>query len=175
MQIGEKIRNERNLLKMTLEQLAKKIGISKMTLHRIETGKTSPSIACLGDLCEALKKPLSAFIDEDRGFIRIIRRKNQFVLASNSLRSRIVAPRGALNSAKGNLAINYVETKDGAEVEIHRNKGFEWVFQMEGRSVFYYDKKKYIANPGDVFFYDGRRPHAVRYYGNNKFILISFK
>ncbi len=175
MKIGEKIRHERNLLGMTLEQLAKKVGISKMTLHRIETGKTSPSIACLGDLCEALKKPLSAFIEEDHGFMRIIRKKDQFVLASNSLRSRIVAPRGALNSGKGNLAINYVETKDGAEVETHRNKGFEWVFQMEGRTVFYYDKKKYIANPGDVFFYDGRRPHAVKYYGNNKFILISFK
>ena len=45
MELGQRIRNERKMMNMTLEKLAKKVGISKMTLHRIETGKTSPSIA----------------------------------------------------------------------------------------------------------------------------------
>jgi transcriptional regulator with XRE-family HTH domain len=175
MEIGEKIRHERNLLSMTLEQLAKKVGISKMTLHRIETGKTSPSIATLGDISQVLQKPISSFIDEENGFIRIIRKKEQFTLASNSLRSRILSPRGSINVPNGSLAINYVEAKGGTELKVHKNKGFEWVFQISGKSVFYYDKKKYISNPGDVFFYDGRRPHAVKYYGKNKFVLISFK
>ena len=155
MEIGEKIRYERNLLKMTLEELAKKVGISKMTLHRIETGKTSPSIATLGDISQVLQKPISSFIDEENGFVRIIRKKWQFTLVSNNLRSRILSPRGSINVPNGNLAINYVEAKGGTELKVHKNK--------------------YISNPGDVFFYDGRRPHAVKYYGKNKFVLISFK
>jgi transcriptional regulator with XRE-family HTH domain len=175
MKIGEKIRKERNLLKMTLEQLAQKVGISKMTLHRIETGKTSPSIAVLGDISQALQKPISSFIDEDHGFIRIIRKKEQFTLESGNLRSKILSPRGSINVENGNFAINYVEAKNGTELKVHKNKGLEWVFQISGKSAFYYDKKKYIANTGDVFFYDGRRPHAVKYYGKNKFVLISFK
>lgn len=42
--IGAKIRSERNRLGLSLEVLAKKVGVSKMTLQRIETGSTSPSI-----------------------------------------------------------------------------------------------------------------------------------
>ena len=42
--IGAKIRSERNRLGLSLEVLAKKVGVSKMTLQRIVTGSTSPSI-----------------------------------------------------------------------------------------------------------------------------------
>lgn len=176
MDLGQKIRDERKRANMTLEHLAQKVGVSKMTLHRIETGKTSPSIACLGDIAQALQKPLRSFIEEDEGFLKITRKKDQFSFENRNLRARNIFPRGSLSSANpAGMAINYVEAKDGAEVETHTNKGFEWVFQISGKSIVHYDDKKYIAEAGDVFFYDGRRPHSVRYQGRNKFLLISFK
>lgn len=176
MDIGQKVRDERKKMKMTLEHLAKKVGISKMTLHRIETGKTSPSIACLGDIAQALRRPLTSFIDEDRGFIKITRKKDQFSFDNDKLKARNILPRGSISPENlGSIAVNYVEAKDGAGIETHTNKGFEWVFHISGKTILYYDSKKYVSHPGDVFFYDGRRPHSVKYYGKNKFLLISFK
>ncbi len=176
MDLGQKIRNDRKKSNMTLEQLAQKVGISKMTLHRIETGKTSPSIAMLGDIAQALEKPLVSFIEEDAGFLKITRKDDQFIFEGDTISARNILPRGSLNSVDvKNMAINYVEAKNGAEIKTHTNKGFEWAFQMSGQSLVYYDGKKYISNPGDVFFYDGRKPHSVKYKGENKFMLISFK
>ena len=176
MDLGQRIRNERKMMNLTLEQLSRKIGISKMTLQRIETGKTSPSIAILGDLAEALHTPITNFIEENSGFIKITRKKDQFSVDSDNLVATNVFPRRSFNSVKiDSLAINYVEASNGAEVKTHTNKGFEWVFQITGKSVFDYDGKEFVSNPGDVFFYDGNKPHSVKYKGKNKFLLISFK
>ena len=161
---------------MTLEHLAKKVGISKMTLHRIETGKTSPSIACLGDIAQALQEPITSFIDEDRAFIKVIRKMDQFIFEGDKLKARNIFPRGSLSSMNAsNIAINYVEAEDGAKIETHSNKGFEWVFQITGKAILTYGEKEYVSKSGDVFFYDGRQTHAVQYKGKNKFLLISFK
>jgi transcriptional regulator with XRE-family HTH domain len=176
MDLSQKIREERKKSNMTLEQLAKKVGISKMTLHRIETGKTSPSIAILGDIAQALDRHLTSFIDEDIGFIKITRKNDQFIFESEALKARNLLPRGSLNSVTaGNIAVNYVEAENGQEIAEHTNKGFEWVYQISGKTIFHYDGKRCLSNPGDVFFYDGKRPHSAKYKGKNRFLLISFK
>lgn len=176
MQIGERIRKERTARGLSLAQLAKMVGVSKMTLHRVETGKTSPSIALLGDLAQALEKSLTGLLeDETQGFIQILAKKEQFTFNDGQLKARILFPRQRIKAENGTMAINYVECKSGGKIEAHRNQGMEFVFQLSGTSVFNYDGKEYIARPGDVFFYDGRRPHSVEYRGDNKFILISFK
>jgi len=176
MKLGEKIRIERKKDKMTLVDLAKVVGISKMTLQRIETGKTSPSIAILGDIAQALQMPITNFIEEDANSIKIFRKDQQLSIVGDNIKARNIFPRSPLSSLKAeSMAVNYVEAKPGAEVEKHSNNGFEWVLQLTGKSELIYDGKEYIANEGDVFFYNGRRPHSVKYYGRNKFLLISFK
>jgi len=176
VELGEKLRRERKSLKLTLEEVARKAGISKMTLHRIEKGISSPSVAVLGDISQVFRKSIESFIEEEDVDIRISKLKDQFFQEGKDLKSRILCTRGSLKIPKdASLAIYYVEAKEGAEVPMHRNRGFEWVFQICGKCEFYYNKKKYISEPGDVFFYDGRKPHSVKYIGENHFVLISFK
>ena len=50
LKVGPKIRAERKHLGLSLEAPAQKVGVSKMTLQRIETGSTSPSIVVLGSI-----------------------------------------------------------------------------------------------------------------------------
>ena len=176
MDLGQKIRFERKKKKMSLEALSKSACISKMTLQRIETGKTSPSIAVLGDIAQALGTPITSFIEENQRSIRIVKKKDQFAITGDDLFARNIFPRAPLSTLNAeSMAINYVEAKSGAVVKTHTNNGFEWVFQISGNSVLIYDGEEYIANEGDVFFYDGRHPHSVKYKGKNKFLLISFK
>jgi transcriptional regulator with XRE-family HTH domain len=53
--VGLRIRAVRKMSGLTLKQLAQKIHISPITLHRIETGKRSPSVAVLSEIAENLK------------------------------------------------------------------------------------------------------------------------
>ena len=64
-EIGTKIRTERKKGGLTLEQLARKVGISAITLQRIETGKSSPSVIVLYQIANAVNRPMFSFFEEE--------------------------------------------------------------------------------------------------------------
>ena len=64
--VGSKIRAERRRLGFSLEQLSKRVGVSKGTLHRIETGVTSPSLILLSEISRHLKRPVDSLIREGK-------------------------------------------------------------------------------------------------------------
>lgn len=175
MGLGERIRRERRAKGMGLAQMARLVGVSKMTLHRVETGKTSPSIALLGDIAQALEKPLVGLIQEEpQKFLRIKRKKEQPAFNEGLLKGRVLLERQKIRAEEGTMAVHYVEAKPGSKVDLHSNDGYELVLHLSGQTSFVYDGKEYTAGPGDLFFYDGRHPHSCLYNGS-KFILISFK
>ena len=63
-QIAERIRQIRKTKGLTLEQLGKKIGISRGMLSRLETNRSSPPIATLAKIAQGLEVPISLFFEE---------------------------------------------------------------------------------------------------------------
>ena len=57
--IGNKIRYYRNENKMTQDDLAKKVGVTRQTIGMIENGKFNPSLALCIAICKALGKTLN--------------------------------------------------------------------------------------------------------------------
>ena len=76
-EIGIKIRIERKKSGLSLEQLAQKVGISAITLQRIETGKSSPSVITLSEIANAVNKSIFSFLEEKGKPLIHIRRKEQ--------------------------------------------------------------------------------------------------
>lgn len=65
MNLGEKIREKRKLRRMTQKALSEQSGVSISFISDIEKGRTSPSIATLLKICEALDlPPYLLFLDE---------------------------------------------------------------------------------------------------------------
>lgn len=64
MEIGKKLRELRLLNQLTLEELAGRCELSKGFLSQVERDLTSPSIATLEDILEALGSSLSEFFAE---------------------------------------------------------------------------------------------------------------
>lgn len=54
IEIGKKIRERRNTLRITQPHLAEMAGISESTLHRIENGKANPTIKVLNQIVDIL-------------------------------------------------------------------------------------------------------------------------
>jgi len=90
-EIGTKIRIERKKNGLTLEQLAKRVGISPITLQRIETGKSSPSVVLLSEIAQTLNKPIASFFEIDKSLVHITR-QNQRNISNRMLKIKIVWP-----------------------------------------------------------------------------------
>ena len=79
MDIGNKIKQLRIQKGLTLEELASRSELTKGFLSQLERNLTSPSIATLNDILEALGTSLSEFFKEAKEE-KIVFRKNDFFL-----------------------------------------------------------------------------------------------
>jgi transcriptional regulator with XRE-family HTH domain len=157
--MGTKIRNERNRLGLSLEALARKVGISKMTLHRIETGMTSPSVITLTEISYHLKKPIESLIRDGDPKVVVIKKAEQDNIMDPESGIRVLAPRGLITDR---ITLTSAELKKGYAIETHVNHGFEWAFLIKGKAVVTVAGKEYLMQAGDCIFYDAHFPHSIR-------------
>ena len=61
--LGKRIRDERLLLRLTIEQLAEMVGITQQHLQRVETAHSVPSLSKLLDIADVLGVPVQKLFD----------------------------------------------------------------------------------------------------------------
>lgn len=170
--LGVKIRSERKKCGLTLEQLAKKVSISPITLHRIETGKSSPSVVLLSEIASHVKKPVYSFFeDENEPFIHI-KRKEQHSISSPTLGVKLIGPQ---NMVKDGITVTYSELRKGKTIDPHTNRGREFAFLIEGQCDFTLDGKSYLLERGDSFSFDAKLEHSLSALEESKFFGIYIK
>jgi transcriptional regulator with XRE-family HTH domain len=127
--VGTKIRIERKKVGLTLKELAEKVGISTITLQRIETGKSSPSVVLLSEIAHHLQKSILSFIELqkiDKPFFHI-ERHNQRIISSPALKIKIIGPRRMISD---NIVVTYGELKKGKTIDPHTNPGLEFAYNI---------------------------------------------
>ena len=67
IQVGDRLREIRLKLRLSLRELAKQSGLNVNTLSLIENGRTSPSVSTLQQLGQSLQVPITAFFETDHG------------------------------------------------------------------------------------------------------------
>lgn len=67
--IGSLLRQKRKEKKWSLDELADKTGVSKLTLGKIERGETNPSLAVMWRIADGLAIPLSALFLPEQGVL----------------------------------------------------------------------------------------------------------
>jgi transcriptional regulator with XRE-family HTH domain len=157
-EIGRKIRIERKKSGLTLEQLAKKVGISLITLQRIETGKSSPSVVLLSEIAQRLNKSIYSFLGERREPFIHIKHRNQRFMSSPMLKIKLIGPRQMIAD---NIVVTYGELKKGKTIDPHTNRGVEFAYNIEGKCEIKLDSKSYILEAGDSISFNARLKHSV--------------
>jgi transcriptional regulator with XRE-family HTH domain len=156
--IGAKIRIERKRLGLSLEALARKVGISKMTLHRIEGGATSPSVITLTEISFHLKQSVESLIGEGDPKVVLLPRKQQDTIMDPESGIRVLAPRGLISDR---VTITTADLEKGLAIEPHKNHGFEWAYVIRGKADVTVGGKKYRIQTGDAIFYDAHFMHSI--------------
>ncbi len=170
--IGAKIRTERNRLGLSMEALARKVGISKMTLHRIETGNTSPSVITLTEISFHLKQPIESLIKEGEPKVVLIERNRQDTIMDPESGIRVLAPRGLISDR---MTITAAELEKGVAIEPHSNRGFEWAYLIKGRAVVTVADKEYQITAGDAIFYDAHFTHSIKVKERTQYVGLFLK
>jgi len=165
--IGKKIRAERNRLGLSLDTLSKKVGISKMTLHRIETGTTSPSIIALSEISFHLKQPIESLMREGDAKAVLLKKSQQDTVLDPESGIRVVAPKGMISDR---ITITHAELEKGVVINTHTNKGFEWALLFEGEAVVKVRDKNFPMKGGDAIFFDAHFPHSIRVQEKIKYV-----
>lgn len=157
MEIGNRIREIRKKQGMSMKELAGKVGVSYLTIQRIETGEVSPSVAVLSDIACSLNYPITGFFDRTMG-LRLIKSNDQPEIESSTLLLKLLVPKGIINDS---ISVSLGKGAAGKCIDLHKNSGFEITYLLKGRCIMGYDGGIHEMAAGDVVLFDSGRSHHV--------------
>jgi transcriptional regulator with XRE-family HTH domain len=169
--VGARVREIRKKAGLTMKELGDKVGVSGLTIQRIETGKVSPSVALLSEIAYQLEYPLTSFVAEEKHVV-IVKGEGQPVIKSRNLMLKILAHFGVLDDG---ISVTVGTAEKGEFISKHKNEGVELSYIIRGRNVFRYGKERYELNEGDLIYHDGKELHSVSALEPCEFLNILFK
>lgn len=170
--IGEKIKSLRLKREMSIEEVAKKSGLSASTVSGIEDQRVSPPLGTIILLAKALHVTVGEVFGESGDSPFCIVRSEE-----KNTASRFGSTGGttggysykSLGHQKQNRHMEpflvTLTPAEAAQAEPNRHDGEEILFVLEGQVEVKLADHTDILNPGDSIYYDSNLPHVVSCHG----------
>jgi len=159
MEIGQKIKQLRVSKNLTLEELASRSELTKGFLSQVERNLTSPSIATLNDILEALGSSLAEFFRDEKQDEIVFRKKDFFVDERENCTIHWIVP----NAQKNEMEPILMEIPpSGQSFEVAPNSGEEFAYVTEGTVILTVGDAKYTVRKGETIYLKGREFHYLR-------------
>lgn len=171
IKVGSRIREVRRHAGLSIKDLAEKLSVSYITIQRIETDKTSPSVTLLSEIAQHLNRPIISFLLDSEKTLFHIKKADQPILETGNLNLRVLAPKGLISE---DINITAGKIKRGQIVPTHTTGGFEVAYIICGSVIFRHGDETYFLNEGDFLYYDGQVPHSVEALEDHDFLGIHF-
>ena len=135
MDLGRKIKQLRLANDLTLEELANRSELSKGFLSQVERNLTSPSVATLDDILEALGTNLHDFFDQQEDEQLVFGKKDFFVNEQDDYIIHYIVP----NAQKNEMEPILIELENGKRsMKMEPHGGEEFGYVLEGKVVLHY-------------------------------------
>ncbi|AHV97256.1 helix-turn-helix domain-containing protein [Paenibacillus sabinae] len=169
MDIGSTIRAIRKRKNITIAQICEQTGLSQGFMSQVETNKTSPSIATLESIAEALKVPLAYLLLKKEERMQIIRAGERTLSTSGPERLKV----SHLGRTK-NMRMVLVELPPGASTgdAPHAHEGEETHLVMKGRILAEQGEDSAVLEEGDTFSWNACTPHKVKNIGDDTALVL---
>ena len=156
MDIGAKIKRLRLSNQLTLEELANRSELTKGFLSQLERDLTSPSIATLENILEALGTNLKDFFSEDEDEQIVFSKDDFFENTQDDYKISYIIPNAQKNEMEP-ILIELKEDKKSMEIDPHDGEEFGYVIQGKVTLVNGEEEKK----KGETFYLKGNLPHYI--------------
>jgi len=161
-QLGQRLREIRQGLNLSIRALAKISNLNVNTLSLIENGRTSPSVDTLQRLAHGLQVPITTFFESNQG-------ERKTIFQKNGSRPQITFSCGLLEDLGAGMP------QYGPEpmiVVLHPKTeycqgpimytGRELVYCLEGQIAYTVDTETYLLEPGDSLFFESYLSHTCK-------------
>jgi len=178
--IGDKIKTKRTQKNITLEQLARKAGVSKGLISQIENNRTVPSLPVLFNIIHSLDEDLRTFFGDmhdsiNNTHVLIIRKGQEKLFSKEPVRGfsyRRILTRSVSSQATDVVLLEL--KKKATRKQMIRTDAFECKYIMKGRIEYQIEKDTFILNEGDTLFFDGRARHRLKNIGDAEALILAF-
>lgn len=160
MNIGEKINRLRILNELTQEELAQRCDLTKGFISKIERDITSPSIATLMDILEALGTDLKSFFNEEEDEKIVYKKDDIYESVNEDLKNTIhwLIP----NSQKNTMEPILIDMEPNGETMIDRpHHGEEFGYVIKGSVLLCIGNKKFKVKKGESFYFVPNKEHYI--------------
>lgn len=172
--VGEKIKQIREMKKVSIEELAVRSGMELAMIQKIEQEKNIPSLAPLVKIARALGVRLGTFLDDSDSYGPVVVRSGEyqkgarFTSQSSEAREHLNFFSLAFDKAGRNMEPFIVEIEPGQQSDymLSSHEGEEFIYVLEGEIEINYGKEVYRLANGDSIYLDSIVLHNV-HAGNN--------
>lgn len=154
--IGANLRQFRVNRGISLEALAKQIGVSKLTLIKIESGEANPTLSVIWKIANGLNIPVTALLSIESD-VSIARKKDGLKLISSNdvfVAEPLFHSHGLFELYRG-----YLQPRGEYLSEAHRPGVTEFVTVMSGQLTVEVDGDTYHLDEYDSIRFKADRPH----------------
>lgn len=167
--VGEKIKQIRELKKVSLDELAERSGLEIHVIQKIEQEKNVPSLAPLIKIARALGVRLGTFLDDSDSFGPVVVRSGQyhkgarFTSQASETREHLNFFSLAYDKAGRNMEPFIVDIEPGLQSDymLSTHEGEEFIYVLEGEIEINYGKEIYRLAKGDSIYLDSIVLHNV--------------
>ncbi|HSK89806.1 MAG TPA: XRE family transcriptional regulator [Euzebyales bacterium] len=163
--VGERVREFRMSLNLTVADLADLTGISKAMLSKVENNRTSASLSTLARLSTALGVPITALfrgLDEDHEVVFV---KSGQGLALSHERPKPGADYRLLGMLRGqHQRLEPVLVTFNEPIEhfpLYQHGGSELIYMIYGTMEYGCGRSRYLLEAGDVLQFQGNIGHGA--------------
>jgi transcriptional regulator with XRE-family HTH domain len=158
--IGARIRALRIKNGLTLEELGSRTELTKGFLSQLERNLTSPSLATLEDIVEALGISMSGFFADEVPDQIVFTKEDEFVDEQEGRTIHWIVPNAQKNKMEP-LVIELEAGQCSKEIEPHEGEEFGYVLSGRVQIVRESDTRKIIVRKGETFYIRGNETHYL--------------
>lgn len=163
--IADRVREFRLRHGWTVGTLAEQCGLSKGMLYKIENAQTSPSLATLARLSEALSVPVTAFfrgLSEEQDVLFVKAGGGLDIQQRHSELGRRYQTLGVMRAPHDNLEPMLVTltSRSSEEFPLYQHAGTELIFMIAGKMEYCCGSSRYLLEPGDALQFVGEVTHG---------------
>ena len=167
--VGEKIRQIREMKKVSIDELAERSGMEVSLIQTIEEEKNIPSLAPLIKIARSLGVRLGTFLDDSDSYGPVVVRSGEyyqgarFTSQSSESREHLNFYSLAFDKAGRNMEPFIVDIEPGLQSDhmLSSHEGEEFIYVLDGEVEINYGREVYNLAKGDSIYLDSIVMHNV--------------
>ena len=167
---GAKMKQLRQLRKISFETLANKTGLSHRYLREIEEGKIIPPVSAVIQISKALSIDSGSFLSAEEQEVLAKKRRESFYKRTQVYSYKTLTPDAETKHMKAFLVT--IDPKQNHRMVEYRHEGEEFIYVLKGEVEVWLGENQNHLKKGETLHFDSGIPHKLRNLGDEEAKLL---